>query len=136
VEAPIRWWHGAVTQLHEPRGEAEAINDSGVVTGIHWGSWGTAGFVWRRGEFIELPQPPPDASGYTFLQPCGINDRAQVVGNSSRGAFLWQDGRTTILPNLVSTSGAYDINDHGMVVGSSSVRSDGLNPHAAYWTRR
>lgn len=135
-EAPVRWWHGGLTRLHEPRGQSVAVSDSGVVTGIHWGSWGTAGFVWRRGEFVAIPVPPPTPSGFTFLQPYGVNDRAQVVGSSSEGAFLWQNGRTTVLPNLVSMSAAYDINDRGQVVGSSSVQQDGLNQHAVLWTRR
>ncbi len=133
-ETPVRWWRGTVTPLHEPRGNAVAVSDSGAVAGIHWGSWGTAGFVWHRGEFTELPAPPP--TGWTFLQPSGINDRVQVVGTTSEGAFLWHDGHTTILPNLVGTSAAYDINDRGQVVGSSAAQSDGLNPHAVIWTRR
>jgi probable HAF family extracellular repeat protein len=125
-EAPVRWWHGTLTQLHEPRGDAIAVSESGAITGLHWGSWGTAGFLWHRGEFIELAD----------LQPYGINDRVQVVGASSQGALLWQDGRTTVLPVLVSTSVAYDINDRGLVVGYSSVQSNGLNSHAVLWARR
>ncbi|HEX6076839.1 MAG TPA: hypothetical protein VFZ32_16430 [Micromonosporaceae bacterium] len=77
-------------------------------------------------------QPPPGAE---FLQPYGINNRVQIVGYTELGAFLWERGRMTTLPRLVSTTGAYDINDRGQIVGFSAIYPDGTNYHAVLWTR-
>jgi uncharacterized membrane protein len=128
----IRWRHGKVEALSTTeRGVAKAINRRGSITGVHWGSWGIHGFLWHRGEFIPIAPPP----GATVLAPWGINDRTQIVGGTDYYAFVWQAGQITLLPRLVATSSAYDINNRGQIVGASSVRSDGLNPHAVLWTR-
>jgi uncharacterized membrane protein len=113
--------------------QAVAVDRHGAVTGRHWGPWGTAGFVWQRGRFIELPAPPGEF-GFTFTQPEGINSRTQVVGISSDGAFVWERGRTTLLPGLTRAA-AYDINERGVVAGSSPTTPDGLAPHAVIWRR-
>lgn len=128
----VRWLDGKVEALSTTeRGFATAINRHGSVTGIHSGSWGNHGFLWQRGEFIAIAPPP----GTDTIQPWGINDRTQIVGVTGIGAFVWQDGRITLLPRLVAGSGATDINNRGQIVGSSGARSDGLNEHAVLWTR-
>ena len=133
----VRWRHGNVEAVSTTeRGYAVAVNARGSITGTHWagtpeGAWRHYWFVWHQGEFISIAPPP----GETFVQPQGINDRTQVVGETDRDAFVWQAGRMTLLPRLLSTTGAYDINNRGQIVGASSVRSDGLNRHAVLWVR-
>lgn len=131
----VRWWRGTETRLSAERTQAMAVNRFGTVAGLHWGSWGVAGFVWQRGRFIELP-PPPGEYGFTFVQPEGINSRTQVVGTSSDGAFVWERGRTTILPGLTRATTAYDINERGVIAGSNPTTTDGLRPHAVIWLRQ
>lgn len=130
----VRWWRGVETRLTSEWTEAVAINRSGTVTGLHFGSWGTAGFVWQRGRFIELP-PPPGEPLYAATQPTGINGRTQVVGTSSEGAFVWERGRKTILPGLTIAAAAYDINDRGVIAGANPTMPDGTGYHAVIWHR-
>lgn len=128
----VRWRKGNVETLSTTeRGIARAINHHGAITGSHFGSWGVHGFLWRRGEFIQIAPPP----GADVVQPWGINDRTQIVGGTSRDAFVWTAGRITLLPRLVATSSANAINNRGQIVGSSAARADGLIPHAVLWTR-
>jgi probable HAF family extracellular repeat protein len=127
-----RWRHGVVQALSgqpNQNSQATAVNESGYVTGMVFPN--THGFLWYRGQFTEIGPPP----GVTFLQPFGINDRAQIVGYTDSDPFLWQRGQMTLLPHLVSTSGAYDINNRGQIVGFGSSRPDGLAYHAVLWTR-
>jgi probable HAF family extracellular repeat protein len=130
----VRWWRGTVTALHGGAVSATAISHSGAITGYSAGGDGSnPGFVWRRGAYVEIPRPP--GGGMAFLQPTGINNRLQVVGISSSGAFVWQRGKTTILPALTIGSVANDINDRGVIVGSNPTTTEGTNPHAVLWVR-
>jgi hypothetical protein len=92
------------------------------------------GFLWQRGRFIVLP-PPPVHDGYQYLFPYGINDRTQVVGGSSDGAFVWEHGRRAILPGLTRDAVALDINERGVIAGRNPTRPDGTLPHAVIWVR-
>jgi probable HAF family extracellular repeat protein len=86
------------------------INRSGVVLGV------TAG-----GEVATL-----DAKGVHDLgfaaQPAAINDLGDIVGTMNGQGFLWHDGSVTALPPRYgdSASRAADINDAGVVVGTST----------------
>jgi uncharacterized membrane protein len=130
----VRWWRGAETPLSTEPTQAVAVNRQGTVTGTHFGPWGTAGFVWQRGRFVELPAPPGEP-GFTFTQPAGINGREQVVGTSSDGAFVWENGTAALLPGRTRATAAYDINERGVVAGSNPTTPDGLAPHAVIWRR-
>jgi probable HAF family extracellular repeat protein len=130
----VRWWRGTVTPLTDRASSPTAVSESGAVTGIHWNAQGSAGFVWQRGRFVELPYFP-SPFGENFLEPYGINDRGQVVGNSGMGAFVREHGRGTLLPALTVASMATDINDRGVIVGANPNSPDGLNLHAVLWTR-
>ncbi len=128
----VRWRrNGATEPLTDVPSTARAVNDFGDVTGLAFGGT-THGFLWHRGQFTEIPTPV----GAFFLQPFGINNRTQLVGNTSVGAFLWQAGQLTILPGLTgAASTGHDINNRGLVVGSSAANPNGLNQHAVLWTR-
>jgi probable HAF family extracellular repeat protein len=127
----VRWWHGRITVLSDASTEAIAVSRSGAVAGNLFDDL-LDGFVWTHGKFTVLRAPAGDEP---FMQPYGINDRLQVVGASHIGAFLWEHGRTTILPDLNRVSYAEDINDAGVIVGASATTMDGLVPHAVLWTR-
>lgn len=132
-QVAVRWWRGTRVRLTDEPSQAVAVNRSGTVTGLLWGP-STAGFVWQRGRFVTLSPPPGDAD-FRFLQPTGINGRTQVVGTSSAGAFVWERGRTTILPGLSRASEANDINERGVIAGADPTTADGLRPHAVIWRR-
>lgn len=129
-QVAVRWWRGKVTQLSTEPTQAVAVNRFGTVAGVHFGAR-TGGFVWRDGRFIELPPP---AGEFGFRQPEGVNDRTQVVGSSSNGAFVWDRGRTTLLPGGTHAI-AYDISERGVIAGSRPTTSDGLAPRAVIWHR-
>jgi probable HAF family extracellular repeat protein len=69
----------------------------------------------------------------------GINDRGQIVGNSSLAtgathAFLWENGVITDLGTLGgANSQALGINDRGQIVGSSLTATG--ETHATLWSR-
>jgi probable HAF family extracellular repeat protein len=134
-DGAVSWWRGRVSALHSGTHTATAISRSGAITGRGMGVSGlSAGFVQWRGGYVVIPQPP-DELGTPFLEPAGINSRRQVVGSSSVGAFVWERGRTTILPALTRAAFATDINDLGVVVGANPSSSDGTKLHAVLWIR-
>ncbi|GAB3441840.1 hypothetical protein [Actinophytocola sediminis] len=128
----VQWSHGTESSLTTTSSAAQAVNQQGTTAGMHWGSSGSASFVWQRGRFTVIPPP---AEEFAFLQAYGINDDTQVVGTSSNGAFVWERGTTTLLPALTRASGAYDINEHGAIAGENPTTTEGLVPHAVIWTR-
>ena len=126
-----QWWRGREIQLTTEATAATAINEFGTVTGQHFGSWGNGAFVLQRGRFVHVP-PPGDVNSY--IDPLSINDRTQVVGMSTNGAFVWERGRTSYLPGRSTDTVAHDINDRGVIVGSSPA-SDGFGIRAVMWRR-
>src|SRR6266545_2475214 len=77
----------------------------------------------------QLPIIDLGALGGTFSDARAINERGQVVGESTTAsgevhAFLWQDGTMSDLGTLGGDrSEAAGINEHGQVVGSSQTAS-------------
>ena len=77
---------GAVVWMHEPgtaeriaSGDARAINNKGQVVGM---SDGTA-FLWQNGRLTGLGTLGKDFNNIDYSVAFGINDKGQIVGNSS-----------------------------------------------------
>ena len=119
---PVRWAGARVEPIPIAGiGEAEAVNDSGVVVGEgqtadrrHY-AWAYAG-----GAVIELPVP----SGYTGAEATAINAGGQVAGVLFAGdltaAVVWQAPTATARAKVLDAPGgatAFGISDSGVVVG-------------------
>jgi probable HAF family extracellular repeat protein len=101
------------------------VNDAGQVTGnarFDPSSSQLRAFLWDDGGMTNLgtlPAPPTD----TFSRGFAVNNRGQVTGESGFSrAFLWEGGVMTPIPTLGANSAGFgaDINDAGVIVGSSS----------------
>jgi uncharacterized membrane protein len=109
-------------------GEAQGVNDSGVVVGESDREGGGGSFAWAftGGKVVELPLP----DGYTGAEATGINARGQVSGVLFRGDQLapavWQEPTATaqvqVLKAPAGGAMAFGISDEGVVVGG---RRDG-----------
>ena len=63
-----------------------------------------------------------------------LNEAGQVVGYAGNRAFVWQDGALTALPTLGGTAGmAEAINEHGQIVGSSTLTTPPTGNRAVLW---
>ncbi len=134
------WQHGVMTDLGTLGGVIATvptdINGQGQVVGAADTRGGDQhAFLWQDGTMTDL-----GTLGGTWSFAYGINDRSQVVGESStaggfegpRHAFLWQDGVMTDLGTLGGVlSRAADINNRGQIVGGSDTAS-GIQ-HAFLW---
>ncbi|HEU5157428.1 MAG TPA: hypothetical protein VFU43_10560 [Streptosporangiaceae bacterium] len=123
------WRRGVPTVLYS--GTARAMNERHQVVGYASGS-----LLWSRGEVTDLGAP----EGATAFEAQDVNNRSQVVGNSTIGAVLWQRGAFVKLPlppgGLPTGSAAFAINDRGQIVGSADIlTAEGQETHAVLWTR-
>jgi probable HAF family extracellular repeat protein len=113
-----RWVNGVVSEPFP--GKAADINDAGQIAG-EWES--TRGYpvaaLWEPGLGVrELGVLP----GGVFSGASALNDVGQIVGWSENNAFLWEDGQMIDL----GFGFAADINNAGVIVGSSSIWIDGV----------
>jgi probable HAF family extracellular repeat protein len=118
--------------------EALEVNNRGVVVGNSETASGLARpFVWYRGVMRELNVPGFGSSA------AAVNARGQVTGailqpgGVETEAYRWDRGRTTLLGTLPAqfrSSVGRDINDRGLVVGSSLSLSGAS--HAVLWRDR
>lgn len=112
-------------------GTALAANERHQVVGLGDGS-----VLWSRGVLTHLGRP----AGTMYFEAQDINNRTQIVGNTSDGAFRWQRGTFVRLPlpagGTPGGTTAYGINDRGQIVGSAELTSpDGPSVHAILRTR-
>lgn len=135
------WENGTISNLQDAGGNkshAYAINNAGTIVGAGRTTVGSETFaiMWREGVVYDLGTLGGKRS---FAE--GINDFDQIVGtsyvtgNKSFHASLWEDGIITDLGTLGngSHSQAYDINNHGQIVGMSTTLDDPFHFHAALW---
>lgn len=125
------WQNGLKTDLGTLGGSASsasALNEAGLIVGsstLTTPPSGAHAVLWNNGAISDLTPDLPSNQGAAAT---GINEAGQVVGNVSyTTAFLWRNGARTSLGDLGGgASTANDINDSGVVVGSSY--TDELTP--------
>jgi probable HAF family extracellular repeat protein len=127
----LLWRRGMLTELGIVA--AVDINDRGVIAGSDNASGEFHAVLWKRGVVTDLGTPP----GATSSAARSINNHGQVVGESTVGAFLWDNGGMVALPGLIpgGFTFARDINNHGQIVGQSPSDPNviGGAVHAVLW---
>lgn len=108
---------------------AAGINASGWAAGTVLGNEPQAG-VWTPAGAFSVFSSPGSAGNAT-----AINDRAEVVGYGSRGAYIWTRDRETELRPLSGGgwAAAYGINNRSQVVGLTESRTDMSGSRATLW---
>ena len=134
------WQNGAKTDLGTlggPSATANALNEAGQIVGHSTFATGSPSraVLWNNGTLTNLT---PDLAPAESSSATGINESGQIVGNIGYSvAFLWQNGARTSLGHLGGgASFASDINDGGVVVGSSytgAMTPLGLMQHPFVW---
>ncbi|MCW6008291.1 hypothetical protein K1W54_27665 [Micromonospora sp. CPCC 205371] len=121
---PVIWDGAKATTIPvDGIGEAQGVNNSGVVVGEsdREGSGGSFAWAFAGGEVVELPLP----DGYTGAEASGINARGQVSGVAFKGddvaPVVWQEpsatARVDVLKAPAGGAMAFGISDEGVVVG-------------------
>ena len=116
------WQEGVGVGLGIPRGsissQAIAINETGVIAGIHVvevsaGVFRRRAFHWKDGVFTDLGL----LTGTEKVEVRGMNDRGEIVGwcaNANDGnmsPFIWRDGVMTDLRTLVTLPANFTLNE-------------------------
>jgi probable HAF family extracellular repeat protein len=149
IEA-VAWKHGTLTPLGRFGGRgtrAVAINRRGniLIEVDGNGSDPSGGILLRDGRATKIGTlggaAPPGQGGPVHF--AGLNDRGQVAGfgyarKGGRRTFIWQSGRTTILPAFDGVSppwgGPTALNDKGVLIGTSYVsRGRKSFQHVVVW---
>ncbi|MGB2714428.1 MAG: Calx-beta domain-containing protein [Vicinamibacterales bacterium] len=119
------WQNGTKTDLGTLGSGSAAwafgLNEAGQVVGhsaLTTPPSGAHAVLWSNGAITDLT---PDLPSNQTAAATAINEAGQVVGNIYyTTAFLWQNGTRTSLGHLGGgNSAASDLNDSGLVVGSS-----------------
>jgi probable HAF family extracellular repeat protein len=136
------WQNGEKTDLGTlgsgSSASASGINEASQVVGYSARTTPPTGYhavMWSNGAITDLT---PDVPANQSASAVAINEAGQVVGNINyTTAFLWQSGVRTSLGHLGGgASAASDINDSGVVVGSSPTNQLtplGFMPHPFAW---
>jgi probable HAF family extracellular repeat protein len=152
----VLWDNGVMTVLVNPNGAPfwntpMMINEQGDVVGFAGVPGDPAGnftppFMWTREQgWVFLPLLKGDIAGVAT----SVNERHQVVGysNDANGNFhpwIWQNGVLTNLNDLIEPGSgltgplqlAFDINDQGEIVGSTTTGQAFVARPDHNWDRR
>jgi probable HAF family extracellular repeat protein len=152
----VLWDNGVATVLVNPNGAPfwntpMMINQQGDVVGFAGVPGDPAGnftppFMWTREQgWVFLPLLKGDIAGVAT----SINERHQVVGysndaNNNFHPWIWQDGVLTNLNDLIEPGSgvtdplelAFDINDQGEIVGSTTTGEAFVATPNLGWDRR
>lgn len=118
----VTWTNGKLTKLpglsSSGSGDPTLVNDAGQVAGLSVNAAGSdEAVLWTNGKVIDLG----------VGEPVALNNLGQVLVEDQAGAFLWQNGKETVLPNGVQANA---LNNAGQVVGiytpAGSTASDGF----------
>ena len=117
---PVRWDGGKAQAIRVPgTGEAQGVNDKGVVVGEGQAPGGRMyAWAYADGKVTELRLP----AGYTGAEARGINATGQVTGVLFAGdrtaAGVWDSiGKTARVLDAPEDAMAFGISDSGVVVG-------------------
>jgi probable HAF family extracellular repeat protein len=123
-------------------GQANAINNNGVMAGKLYCRLEPEGVVWRGTTATLLPELQPSQGPHVTASngvAQAVNNLGVVVGQGidadmgREGAVAWAKGVATSLETLFGTSSAVAVNDQGVIVGYSDTSSGAS--HAVIWTR-
>jgi uncharacterized membrane protein len=130
------WERGRLTDIHDHidsnavESDLRDVNDKLDMVGTVFGA-NFQGFLLSGRRVTRIGPLPGDDFSFAF----GLNDRRQVIGNSSGASgsrqFVWQGGRFTILEGLTGQTFSIEqvgIQDRGIVAGS-----DNLARRAVIW---
>lgn len=131
VSHPFLWDNTHVTDLGLLPGAyacgATSINNHGQVVGWCFVSGFLRGFLWHKGTMTALDHPAGILGSFAGK----INDHGEIAGYAYGSEFqaravMWKNGTlidltTVIAPSAWRLLSAYDINDHGQVVGLGDV---------------
>ena len=114
---PFLYHDGTMTLISDTYGWAAGINDNGEVTGVFTppGLLEQHAFVYQNGVFTDIGTLP-GYSNMPYALPYAINNSGTIVGDSNAAAFVYENGRMSIVKRL-SARTAYAVNDGGDVVG-------------------
>lgn len=119
------WEDGQATRIPElpgqTSGNAQGLNDNGVVVGIDWTSnVATAvGFIWQNGVVSGLGTGANGAQ----MSPRAVNTDLIAVGQVGLTAASWRRGVIRILGSGTVPSLASAINGDGLIVGQAANRA-------------
>ena len=118
VSRAVKWENGTCVDLGTlggPGASATAINKKGSIVGSSretTTNMNMSAYIVRDGKMVALPKLSPRLN-WAY----GINDNDDVVGSSDGSAVQWVNGGDK--PVVLASGQAMDINNSGMVVGST-----------------
>ena len=103
---------------------AKDINNRGQILGYSYVSDTVKHAVlWENGQARDLHETSSLPSGWVLSDGWATNDSGRIVGTADLPdgtwhGYVWQDGVAEDLGTFMQDSNAYDINNHGQIVGS------------------